>query len=57
MNKDEIYGVLRAFVASIGGIGVAKGYIDNETLTAFTGAFATIFTAVWSVLAKRKPKA
>lgn len=57
MNTEEIGGVVRAVLAAVGGIAVAKGYIDNGTMTTIVGAVTTIAVAVWSVIAKRQAKA
>lgn len=57
MNTDEIGGVVRAILAALGGIAVAKGYVDSATMTTLVGAATTIAVAVWSVIAKRKVRA
>jgi hypothetical protein len=54
MTKSELYGVVRTILAAGGGVLVGKGWIDSETAVALAGAFATIFTAVWSIRSKRK---
>ena len=53
MTKAELYGVVRAILATAGGFFVGKGWVDSETMVAVAGALATIVTAVWSVKAKR----
>jgi hypothetical protein len=53
MSKNEIYGVVRAVFAAIGGVAVGKGWVDSETAVTVAGALATVFVAVWSVRAKR----
>jgi hypothetical protein len=53
MTKTEVYGVVRAVLAAVGGFVVARGWIDSETAVALTGALATIVAAVWSVKEKR----
>lgn len=54
MNKNEVYGVVRALLSAIGGFLVGKGYIDSETAVAAAGAIATLVAAVWSVKSKRR---
>ena len=57
MSKNELYGVVRTILAAGGGIAVGKGWVDSETAISLSGAFATIFVAVWSVKSKRPKKA
>jgi hypothetical protein len=54
MTPEEIGGVVRAVVAALGGVLVAKGVVDQATVMAIAGGVATIAVAIWSVLAKRK---
>lgn len=53
MTADQVAGVVRAFVAAIGGYFVGKGLIDADTVAAIGGGLATVATAVWSVWSKR----
>ena len=53
MTGEQIWGVVRTILAAVGGYVVAKGYIDNATLTAVLGGAGTIFVAVWSWWSKR----
>jgi outer membrane lipoprotein SlyB len=53
MNKDEIYGVARAFLGVFGGFAVARGWVDSESAAALAGAIATL-VAAWSIKSKRK---
>lgn len=55
MNMDIILGLVRHVLTAVGGILVAKGFIDETTLTQVVGAVITIGGAVWSVLAKKAP--
>ena len=54
MTKTEVYGVVRAVLAAVGGFVVARGWIDSETAVSLAGALATVAAAVWSVKSKRK---
>lgn len=57
MNAAVIGTIARSLLLTIGGIGVSKGYYDNETLTQVVGAVITIATAVWGVVEKmRNPR-
>jgi hypothetical protein len=53
MSKDEVFGVVRAVLAAVGGFLAGKGYIDSETAVTVAGALATIAAAFWSVKSKR----
>ncbi len=53
MNGEMVGGVVRAVLSAVGGILVAKGVIDAETVASVAGAAAILVTAVWSVLVKR----
>jgi len=54
MSRDQIGGIVRALVAAAGGYWVGKGAIDGATMEMIAGALATLATAIWSVLAKKK---
>lgn len=54
MNGEQIAGIVRALVAAVGGYMVGKGLVDSETVVSISGALATLATAVWSVMAKKK---
>ena len=54
MGAATIGGIVRAILASLGGILVAKGYADDATVQAAIGGLVTVLTAVWSVVSKRK---
>lgn len=56
MTLEQIYGIVRTGLATIGGILVAKGTIDEETLGLVSGAALSLVTAIWSILSKRKVK-
>lgn len=57
MTAEQLAGVARTVLATVGGILVSKGYVDNATMTAVVGAVVTLGTAGWSVYAKRAKKA
>lgn len=54
MNSDQIYGLIRTILASLGGLAVGKGWLDASTVTTLAGAGATIIVAIWSAWANRK---
>ena len=53
MNKDIVWGVVRAVLAAAGGYFVAKGLVDAGTLETVLGAVGVLFTAGWSIWAKK----
>ena len=54
MTGEQIQGLVRHLLTTLGGFAVAAGHIDNETMLAAAGAVATIVGVVWSFMAKRK---
>lgn len=57
MNGEQVWGIVRTILAAAGGWVVAKGYVDDATVQTVLGGLGTVFVAVWSVIAKRQPKA
>lgn len=53
MDSSVIGGVVRAVLASVGGVLVSKGYIDDATLQSLVGAIVVIGTAGWSIVQKK----
>lgn len=56
MTADQVWGIVRTILAAGGGYIVAKGYIDNATLTSILGALGTLFVAGWSIWSNRASK-
>jgi hypothetical protein len=54
MTGEQVWGVVRTVAAAVGGYFVAKGVVDEATLTAILGGAGTVFVAVWSFIAKKK---
>ena len=54
LTKEQILGIVRHSLTFIGGIVVAKGYIDNSTVTEIVGAVVTFAGTVWSIINKNK---
>lgn len=57
MNKEQVLGVVRHVLTFGGGYVVAKGFLDEATMTAVVGAIITIGGALWSILAPEKASA
>lgn len=55
MNKDVILGILRHILTFVGGIVIAKGYMDDATFVELSGAIVALVGALWSVFSKKKP--
>ena len=53
MTPEMIGGIVRALLASIGGVLVTSGYIDQSTLQAGIGAIVTLVTIGWSIWSKK----
>ena len=54
LTKEQVMGIVRHSLTFIGGIVVAKGYIDNATVTEIVGSVVTLAGAVWSIINKNK---
>lgn len=53
MDAEKIWGIVRTILAAVGGFFVARGKIDNETLTQLLAGAGTLFVAIWSWLSKK----
>lgn len=54
MNKEAIIGLIRHVLTFGGGFAIAKGWVDEPTLTAAVGAVVTLVGAALSVINKNK---
>lgn len=48
---DQVSGLLRQVVPLLGGIAIARGWINVEQLTLITGAILSVAGVVWSLFA------
>jgi hypothetical protein len=53
-TKEEIMGLIRHVLTTVGGILIAKGTIDEGMLTLLTGSILGIVGFVWSWTSKKK---
>lgn len=53
MKQNEVFGILRAVLAAVGGMLVANGYVNASDWAQINGAIIVVVTAIWSVLEKR----
>lgn len=56
MSIDQIGGVVRAILAFLAGLAVARGWVDNESAMTIVGALVTIVTTAWSLHTNRPSK-
>lgn len=54
LTKEQVMGIVRHSLTFIGGIVVAKGHLDNTTVTEIIGATVTLSGVIWSVINKNK---
>lgn len=54
MSQEHILGIVRHILTFAGGIAVAKGMIDAETLAQASGAIITLIGVFWSLRSKSK---
>ena len=48
MNGEQVGGIVRAILATLGGYLVSKGIGDAATVTAVAGGLASAIAAAWS---------
>jgi len=57
MDSTAWLGIVRHVLTTVGGIFVAKGYIDDTGVESLAGALVAIAGVVWSIFEKRsRPK-
>lgn len=54
MDRATVEGLVRHLLTAAGGYLVAKGVLDDGTLTEVIGGVVTVAGAVWSIWDKRK---
>lgn len=54
LTREQIEGIIRHSLTTVGGVLIAKGLIDDAILTEVIGAAITISVIVWSIIDKRK---
>ena len=54
VSQEQILGIVRHVLTFAGGIAVAKGLVDAETLAQASGAIITLIGVVWSFRSKSK---
>ena len=54
MSKEQILGLIRHILTSVGGAILMLGYFDEALVTEVTGGLMTAIGFVWSVIDKYK---
>lgn len=54
LTKEQLLGIVRHSMTFIGGIFIAKGFIDETILTELMGGVLTTTGAIWSIISKNK---
>lgn len=54
MTQEQIFGVIRHGLSAVGGILIAKGLLDEGSLTELTGAILALTGVIWSIVSKKK---
>jgi hypothetical protein len=57
MNQDQIFGIIRHVLTTLGGVAVTKGWIDEESILELTGLVMSAVGFVWSFWIKKKAQA
>lgn len=52
LTREQVMGIIRHTLTFVGGIVVAKGLVDEATVTEIIGGVLTLTGAVWSIVAK-----
>lgn len=52
LTKEQVLGIVRHTLTFVGGIVVAKGLVDEATVTEIIGGVLTLTGAIWSIVAK-----
>ena len=53
MNKEQVLGIVRHVLTTVGGILIANGLIDDGSLTEIIGSVITLVGVIWSVAVKK----
>lgn len=56
MTKEQILGLIRHILTTLGGSGIALGSATQDEITAIVGGVVALVGVVWSYLAPEKKK-
>jgi hypothetical protein len=54
LSREQVLGIARHILTFAGGLAVAKGLVDAETVSTIAGSVITLIGAIWSVVVKNK---
>lgn len=54
LSREQVLGIARHILTFAGGLAVAKGMVDAETVSTIAGSVITLIGAIWSIVAKNK---
>lgn len=54
MTQEQVFGIVRHAMTAIGGIFIAKGFIDESTIQELIGATLSLTGVIWSIVSKKK---
>lgn len=55
MDKAKMLGLVRHALTVVGGVLIAKGYLEESQMNELIGAALTLFGTGWSVASKKSP--
>jgi hypothetical protein len=53
LTREQVLGIVRHTLTFVGGICIAKGLVDETTVTEIIGGVLTLTGSIWSIVAKR----
>jgi hypothetical protein len=56
MNKEQVLGIVRHVLTFVGGVVIAKGFLEEGVVAEIIGGTLTVVGAVWSIVDKIKGK-
>lgn len=54
MSQEQVLGMIRHILTTVGGIIVAKGVTDEGTMTAIVGGLVAVAGVVWSIWSNKQ---
>lgn len=54
MSQEQVLGIVRHLLTTVGGIIVSKGITDEGTMTTIVGGLVAVIGVVWSVWSNKK---
>ena len=53
LTKEQILGIVRHTLTTVGGVLIMKGLVDETLVTEIIGAVMTLAGAIWSIVEKK----